>query len=298
MRTRFLSRCVPPAVLSLLAVAAFASTPGVDDAPSRGRPGPSPVQPAAPEEAWLGLAPFEAQQKVALSRLAGVGTILVWGVAQWDYGDEAFHVESEGWFQQDTPEGGADKLGHLYTGYVLSRIFGSLYRDWEVPPDRAAGQAAVTSLLITATMELGDGFSPYGASWEDMVMNGVGAWVGYALMRSETWRERLDLRVEYRFNNDSDDPSTDYEHARYLVALKFAGFKPLRDTPLRWLELQGGYFARGYSDPLAPDRRTAYVGLGLNLVELARYGNLKRLATFLQFYQPYDSTLRLEHELD
>lgn len=247
---------------------------------------------------WLGQPPFEAQQKVALSRLAGVGTILGWGLVQWDYGNQPFHAESEGWFQHDTTEGGADKLGHLYTGYVLSRIFGSFYRDWDLPPGRAAAQAAVTSLLITGTMELGDAFSPYGASWEDMVMNAVGAWAGYALMRNETWRERLDLRIEYRFNSDATDPSTDYEHARYLVALKLAGFRPLRETPLRWLELQGGYYARGYADALAPDRRTSYIAVGLNFVELTRQRGLDRTASFLQFYQPYDSTLRLEKNPD
>jgi hypothetical protein len=241
--------------------------------------------------------PFDAQQKVALSRLAGVGAILGWGLLQWEYGEQPLNANAEGWFQRDTPEGGADKLGHLYTGYVLGRAFGSLYRDWGIAPDRAATQAAVTSLLITGTMELGDGFSPYGISWEDMVMNTAGAWAGQALLRNETWRERLDLRVEYRFNADTSDPSTDYEHSRYLVALKLAGFAPLRDTPLQWLELHGGYYVRGYDDPLAPDERTTYVGLGVNFSRLLRQGGFDRTATVLQFYQPPETTWRLEDEL-
>lgn len=239
-------------------------------------------------------AELDAQQRVALSRLAGVGTIVGWGLLQWEYGEQPFNANDEGWFQRDTDEGGADKLGHLYTGYVLSRTFGALYRDWGIEADRAAAQAAVTSLLVTGTMELGDGFSPYGVSWEDMVMNTVGAWAGYALMRNAAWRDRIDLRVEYRVNTDTSDPSTDYEHSRYLVALKLGGFEALRDTPLQWLELQGGYYVRGYDDPLAPDVRTSYVALGLNLSRLAQRAGLRRTATFLQFYQLPDSTLRLE----
>lgn len=248
-----------------------------------------PVPETAPAASGL-----DAEQKVMLSRLAGVGTILGWGLLQWEYGEQPLNAISEGWFERDTQEGGADKLGHLYTGYVLSRGFGALYRHWGVDPDRAAAQAAVTSLLVTGTMELGDGFSPYGVSWEDMVMNTAGAWAGYALMRNEALRDKVDLRVEYRFNTDTGDPSTDYQHSRYLLALKLGGFEALRDTPLQWLELQGGYYARGYGDPLAPDERTAYVGLGLNLSRLAARGGLRRTATFLQFYQPPDTTARLE----
>lgn len=243
-------------------------------------------------------ADFEPAQKLALSRWGGVGAVLGWGLLQWDYGKRDFHFADEGWFGRDTPEGGADKLGHLYSAYVLSRAFGSLYRDWGYDSARAAREAALTSLLLTGTIELGDGFSPYGTSWQDMTMNAVGAWAGYALMQNPAWRERLDLRVEYRFNSEAHDISTDYEHARYLVALKLDGFERLRATPLRWLELQAGYYARGYSDPAVPDRRTLYVGLGVNFSALARAAGFGRVATFLQFYQPPDSSLRAERELD
>ncbi|MDT8273804.1 MAG: hypothetical protein RRA35_11510, partial [Desulfomonilia bacterium] len=39
------------------------------------------------------------------------GGILVWGLAQWDYGTTTFLVKNEGWFGKDTKYGGADKLG-------------------------------------------------------------------------------------------------------------------------------------------------------------------------------------------
>lgn len=249
---------------------------------------------AAPAAAGADVAPAD---KLALSRWGGVGAVVAWGLVQWDYGAQGLHLASEGWFQHDTPEGGADKLGHLYTGYVLGRAFGSLYRRWDLSEAEAARQAALTSLLMTTTIEVGDGFSPYGISWEDMAMNALGAWASHALMREPAWRERLDLRVEYEFNSDARDISTDYENARFLVALKLAGFAPLRDTPLQWLELHGGYYARGYPDPQAPDRRYAYVGVGLNLSRLLRQAGFDGGATFLQFYQPPSTSWRAEQGL-
>lgn len=236
-----------------------------------------------------------AASRIALTRWAGLGAVLGWGLLQWDYGAQGAHLAHEGWFERDTPEGGADKLGHFYTGYVLSRAFAGLYARW-TPPADAAREAALTALLLTSAIEAGDAFSPYGLSREDLVMNALGSGLGYALARHTHWRERLDVRVEYRVNGHTDDITTDYEHSRYLVALKPAGFAALRRTPLRWLELQVGYYARGYGAPAAPDRRVSYVALGLNLVALGRAAGLHRTATFLQFYQIPDSTLRAEHE--
>lgn len=286
-----------------LAAPEAAPTPGPAtavgaDAPAAGNAaegvlaaGPAPAR-AAGEGA-----PPAAMRRIRATRVAGVGAIMAWGLARWDYGERSLHGGSEGWFGRNTPEGGADKAGHLYTGYVLARGLAALYRNWGLENAAAARQGAWSSLLLTAAMEFGDGFSPYGVSGEDMAMNLAGAWAGQALARSEAWRERVDLRVEYRFNGEARDPLTDYGHARFLVALKPAGFRPWRDTPLRWLELQAGYYARGYADPGAPHRRTAYAGLGLNLPLLFRRAGLERAATFLQFYQPPDSGLRLEDHL-
>lgn len=259
-----------------------------------GGAGPGPAVPLSGRVGGAGAPSSAASRKVYRSRLVGAGVVMAWGLAQWGYGGQGMHASSEGWFGRDTPEGGADKLGHLYTGYVLARGLAGLYRGWGLDADRACREGALSSLLLTTVMEAGDGFSAYGVSGEDMIMNLAGAWAGLELARHEAWRERLDLRVEYRFNREARDIATDYEHARFLAALKLGGFAPFRDTPLGWLELQAGYFARGYDDPLAPDRRSRYVGLGLDLPRLLRRAGLGRAATLLQFYQPPDSSLRWE----
>ena len=102
------------------------------------------------------------------------------------------------------------------------------------------------------------------------------------------------------FCDDEDgtarSPITDYSHQRYLLALKLAGFGRLKDTPLRLVELHGGYYARGFTaeeeadgDPL---RRRLFVGAGLNLAELlfpSRPGGFGRaVKSVLEYVQlPY-----------
>lgn len=233
--------------------------------------------------------------RIALTRWAGIGVITAWGLANWDYGDNALHATPEGWFDQRTREGGADKTGHLYTSYLLTRSFDGLYRHWGAEAPAAARDAFISSLLLTGFIELGDGFSPYGVSWEDMAMNLAGGLIGYQLATHEHWQRRLDLRMEYIPSGDPD-PLTDYQHARYLVALKLNGFTALEHTPLQWLELHAGYYARDYDDPDARDRRISYIGLGINVSALLQRAGWRRTATVLQYYQVPGTSLRADHE--
>jgi hypothetical protein len=56
------------------------------------------------------------------------------------------------------------------------------------------------------------------------------------------------------------------------MALKGSGFESLKNTPLRYLELQGGFDARGFESEERrlgyPLERTFYAGIGLNLNEI------------------------------
>lgn len=249
------------------------------------------VFPLAAEEVSGG----DPDGRIVLTRWAGVGAITAWGLLTWDYGKRPLHINAEGWFGADTKEGGADKLGHLYTSYLMTRSFTGLYQYWGAERKLAARSALTSSLLLTGFMELGDGFSPYGISHEDMIMNVAGGLIGYELATHEDWQRRIDLRVEYEPSGASD-PLTDYEHARYLVAVKLNGFSALEHTPLKWLELQAGYYARGFGDPLQPDHRISYVGVSLNFSALLEHAGWNRTATVLQYYQLPGTSLRVEHE--
>src|SRR5687768_11036744 len=61
-----------------------------------------------------------SKEEKALTLNLGIGAaVLGWGFANWDYGTGGPRFQSEGWFDRETDEGGADKLGHLYTGYLF-----------------------------------------------------------------------------------------------------------------------------------------------------------------------------------
>jgi hypothetical protein len=111
-----------------------------------------------------------------------------------------------------------------------------------------------------------------------MVMNGLGA--GFSVLRSTVpgLAEKLDFRMEYIPSGNKGDfrPASDYSGQKFILALKLSGFEAFKDTPLRFVELHAGYFARGFTDEEEARgeelRREPYVGIGLNLQELLDAG--------------------------
>ena len=242
--------------------------------------------------------PMEADQaadglanKIAADRWWGVATIVSYGVIQWDYFSRPPHRASEGWFGADTPEGGADKWGHAYSTHLMTHTLAARYREFGLTQQDAGKQALLSSLLLNGVMEVGDSFSNYGYSNEDMIMNVVGAYIGYKTVVDDVWRDRLDFRIEHNLRGASRDPFTDYQHYKYLFALKLNGFDSLADTPLRWLEFHIGYYARGYHRDDALRERHAYIGVGFNFGLWFEKQGWHRTATVLRFVQPPATSL-------
>ncbi|GAB2881505.1 DUF2279 domain-containing protein [Microbulbifer echini] len=215
----------------------------------------------------LSTIPFEAAG-VAVSTLAI-------GLVDWDWGSSSFGTTSEGFFEDDTANGGMDKLGHVYGSYLLSEFFTDAIH---CKADNAVGAEASAVTLAWLSMlfvELGDGYSKeHGFAWEDVVANTAGVGISYLRRNIPGLREKLDFRLEYlpSGNRSGFKPHSDYSGQKYLLALKLSGFGLSRRNPLNYLELHGGYFARGFTlkekerdDPL---RRELYVGVGVNIGEL------------------------------
>lgn len=232
-------------------------------------------------------------QKVLATDLAVIGFIGAWGAANWDYGSNSWRTTDEGWFGRSTKEGGADKAGHLYSTYVIGRSLAGLFRTYGYDKHTAISRGALSALAAMSFMEFGDGFSPYGLSWEDQAMNVAGAALAWWMAAHPALDRRMALRAEYRFHAEhASDFFTDYERWRYYLVLKPGGFDAMPE-PLRWVELHAGYFARGYHDEdPSNDRRSTFVGIGLSLPMIARRANLARTAVFLDYFQPPDTVLR------
>ncbi len=237
---------------------------------------------------------------IPLETVGVFGATAVIGVVNWDWGNSGFHVQNEGWFGRNTGSGGMDKLGHAFTGALLADLFTDRIRMTADRPEGAAVTGALLSLGVMTMVEVFDGFATdHGFSYEDMLSDSVG--IAFSLLRNTVpgLREKLDFRQEYvpRSYMGGFHPILGYEGKRFLLALKLSGFDTFRDTPLRYLEIHAGYYARGFSraarEAGVPKIREPYVGIGINLNELffgrahANEGVLKWGARFtLEHFQP------------
>ncbi len=238
---------------------------------------------------------WSRERKAVWLNGAIVGGVAAYGFGVWNWGESSFRTESEGWFGRNTASGGADKLGHAYAGAASTAIAVSLYRRWGYDEREAARLGAFSGLLLTTTMELGDGFSPdHGFSWEDQVANMAGVGFEYLRLRHPAWGERVQFRWEYfpspaMRDGRKDDIATDYSGSRWLLAF------PLRawggeDTPLRWVELQAGYGTRGYSsadrDYFDAPSRHPFIGVGVHVpLVLGRMGSPAGVQRVFEYVQ-------------
>lgn len=210
----------------------------------------------------------------------GVAGMALYGANHWwkDGFTGDFRTVDEGWFNQDTYAGGADKLGHAYSAYAGTRLLARGFEELGNSPERSLWLAAGTSLGSLTAVEVVDGYSKkYRFSKEDAIMNAVGTGLGVLLEKSPELDKLLDFRVRYWPSDDARrlkqiDPVDDHSGQTYLLVAKASGVAALRKyDPLRYLELAVGYGSRGYepNTGLARERsRHVYYGVTLNLSEI------------------------------
>lgn len=225
------------------------------------------------------------EQRYHATLLGAAAGVTALGVANWGYGSRAPYLHSEGWFGAGTAHGGADKAGHFYTSYLLANALPPLYRSWGFDDAGAARRGWLTSVGVMSYMEVGDAFSHFGFSYEDFVMNLLGASSGYCLDRSEYWNQRLAVRLDYLPRLGQSRFPTDYEHSGYLVALRLDSVLGEQPKIWRFLDLEVGYLARGYEQG-GERQRQWFVGVGLNFEAVAQWLGWHKTARVLHYWQP------------
>jgi uncharacterized protein YfiM (DUF2279 family) len=211
-----------------------------------------------------------------------IGSIAAVGVMGWHWGDSKFHFERDCWFCREGHSGGLDKVGHMYTSYVITDLLTQRIRANAADPAGAEITGAIVAMSVMTGIEVLDGYTKkYGFSREDFAADVIGAALGVARNVVPGMREKLDFRIMYT-PSSYERPGVGAEHfqlippyrrTRYIAAIKASGFDMLKETPLRYFELHGGFDARGYSaqeHKLGYNKReqNLYVGIGLNLNEL------------------------------
>ncbi|HEY7204349.1 MAG TPA: DUF2279 domain-containing protein [Methylomirabilota bacterium] len=189
-----------------------------------------------------------------------------------------YHFTQEGWFGETTYAGGSDKASHFVSYYVVSKELTNLYRRLGHSERESLwlgfGVAAAAGLVT----EIGDGTTRFGFSYEDLVMDTLGA-ASAALIA----HYRADDLVGFRggFLVPVTGASTccqvagfgrDYSNEIYTADLKFGGLARRLGVPigpLKYLLFSVTYGSKGYPYAL-PEDRERQVGLevGLNLQEI------------------------------
>lgn len=228
---------------------------------------------------------------LVLDHLVVDSMITAWGFKNWKWGERSLHFKTEDWFEHDSDTGGSDKTGHFYMTYLLSRVLSARMEDrgWGIKDASLAG--SLSGMLAMTLLEVGDGTSNYGFSKEDLLADGLGALSAYLIRSNPEVDDFLDIRLEYLPSSgylERTDTATDYSGMKHLAALKLSGFETLKDTPWRFVELQAGYYSRGYRsyDIDIARSQQVYMGIGLNLSELANMSGINVLKNIFEFYQP------------
>ena len=239
------------------------------------------------------------EQKLLYTNLTAATAIGIWGLATWDYGSAGFHKSHEGYFEYTSKYGGADKLGHFWATYTFSDGLTGLYKNWGYSSAKANRYAALSAWTVQMFMELGDATSEtQGFDWGDVAMNTAGALTSILTEKYPELDRKIDFRVEYIFNVPINGIFDDYSNQYYSVVLKLDGFDLFQDSFLKWVEISGGYYTRGYEDDDEENTRSLYAGLSLNFSRLFEQHNYKKTAKVLEYVQIPYTVPKLSHDLD
>jgi hypothetical protein len=253
--------------------------------PAAGAPDSPPLGSAEPAQVRLPPNPTGVQALVPKTPnrlglvLVTAGVLVGSAVSALDVGHvrEGFHFANERWFQEDTYAGGDDKASHFVFYNGLSRQLGVALQNMGYEKDRAITISFMTAVAAGLIVEIGDGLTIYGFSWEDLTMDTLGA--GTAALITHY---NLDDTVGFSFGKvDAEQPPVccrtagvgkDYSTEIYYADLKLAGFARrlnVRPGPARFLLFSVSYGSKGYRySPPALRQRNIGLDLGLNIPEI------------------------------
>jgi hypothetical protein len=152
-------------------------------------------------------------------------------------------------------------------------------------------------------VEVGDGFSQdYGFSMQDEAFNAAGVFVGYLRNRFPELKEMFDYRIEWlpskEFEDGDADPFTDYSGQKYIMALKPAGILKSDNSLLKAIELNIGFYTRGYEDDLHTDKRYLFYGVGLNVTYVLEQLTGHKLGGIFDYVQMPFTYIPFKSQLD
>ena len=112
----------------------------------------------------------------------------------WKGAGQRFHFVREGFLRDYSL--GIDKVGHAYTSYYYYWAFKNVMEWGGYERETAFWWAAGASAFFAVSIEVGDGFSPFGFSFEDLGFNLGG--LGYGILQTEVpWFRNIGFKWSY-----------------------------------------------------------------------------------------------------
>jgi hypothetical protein len=196
-----------------------------------------------------------------------VGTIFL-GIAAdayftwWKDAEKPFSFYTESWF--NGPHLGIDKVGHFFGTYVLFKITRNLMLWGGYERSTAFWWAAGLSFLNGLEVEIGDGFTPYGFDYQDLMFD-IGG-VCYGMLQTEVpFLRNFDFKFSYYSKAGFKSPAAfteDYDAMTIWLSMNVHRLLPSswRDYWPEFINIAVGY---GVDDHQT--RREFAIGLDLNL---------------------------------
>ncbi len=223
-----------------------------------------------------------AKWLAAGSLLAIHGSYLTWQYFAWyRKGSQDFHVAYDPGFSfaVGAYSGGADKLGHLWGNYAITRGTTAILVEGGWPKLPSSAVAFGLTQLAYTLIEIQDGMAPWGFDPKDYAANLIGGALGVVMDNVPALDRYLDFRLEYwpsgpyreNFSTRGLNGAQDYTGQSYLVALHLGAVPGLATADWgywsRFVDVAVGFEAKHYyptPDPLMP-RQTLYAGLAINM---------------------------------
>ena len=230
-----------------------------------------------------------------------------YGFYKWNWGSvDYFHIKPEEPFNINSDAGDADKYGHLFGTYAFTRFGYFMLKSTGLSKNESLFYGAVYAEAMMLFSEIGDGFTKYyGFDPYDVLFNNLGILVGVLLAYFPMIDNIFAFQWEYiptRYMRERIEKLrvppviTDYSGQKYFITIKPAGIPHVSLTPLRYINLDFGFFSRGYypSKYYDSETRNYFFGISANFSilsgELLPAGYLSStMQTIFNYYHlPWD----------
>jgi hypothetical protein len=251
------------------------------------------------EEKINSTAKFTTKQKWIIGGLVAQQAASIYLEYKWwwqgDY--HPFVIRSDGGFNNYSL--GVDKAGHFYTSYMYSNLLYELLKYGEFKEKNCVLLSTVLPFIWALSIEIGDGFSSYEFSPQDLMANSLG--IGYAFaQRKVPYLNHFKFKFSYfpgqyyRDNNYKGWSLTaDYDGHIYWLATDVHGILPKsakRYWP-KYLNLALGYGINNYSNVNFYKyqgyelKREFFIGLDYNLSAIpAKKPAWKTIRNMVDYY--------------